>query len=365
MILSKFNPFRGSLLHIRRASSWQSTGLRYKEFGDPDKVLAIETESIPQTLSEGDVALKFLAAPINPADINTVQGVYGVKPKLPWVAGNEGTAEVLSVGSAVKNVKCGDRVIMSTDTPGTWQTHAVVPATQVLKIPNDVPFWAAATLAINPCTAFRMLYDYAALRKGDVIIQNGANSAVGQLVIQFAAANDWQTINIIRDRPDKEATLSHLKSLGGTHNITDADLQDRKLLGSLPKAKLGLNCVGGKAVSDMTKLLTNQAQLVTYGGMSKQPLLVPTTALIFKDIVLRGFWIGAWCRDSSTEERIEMLNNVVQLMKDAKVRPPKMEAIGMKDYKEAIKKTQEGFCGKKYLLVLDEQIMDQVRKELQ
>ena len=103
-----------------------------------------------------------------------------------------------------------------------------------------------------------------------MIVQNAANSAVGQAVIQIAAANNWRTINVIRDRPNKADTVQFLSSLGATHVITDADFKHKEVIKSLPKARLGLNAVSGKAVADMIKLLDDRATVVTYGGMSKQ-----------------------------------------------------------------------------------------------
>lgn len=52
------------------------------------------------------------------------------------------------------------------------------------QIPSDVDVATAATIAVNPCTAYRMLKDFVPLKEGDTIIQNGGNSAVGQAVIQ-------------------------------------------------------------------------------------------------------------------------------------------------------------------------------------
>lgn len=53
---------------------------------------------------------------------------------------------------------------------------------------------------INPPTAWGMLTEFRSLLAGDFLVQNGANSAVGQAVIQIAAARDLRTINVIRDR---------------------------------------------------------------------------------------------------------------------------------------------------------------------
>ncbi len=60
---------------------------------------------------DNEVLVKFKAAPINPADLNQIQGVYGSQPRLPAVAGNEGVAVVEKVGSGVKGLAVGDRVI--------------------------------------------------------------------------------------------------------------------------------------------------------------------------------------------------------------------------------------------------------------
>ncbi|KAK2106320.1 hypothetical protein P7K49_015834 [Saguinus oedipus] len=58
-----------------------------------------------------DVLVKMLAAPINPSDINMIQGNYGLLPELPAVGGNEGVAQVVAVGSSVTGLKPGDWVI--------------------------------------------------------------------------------------------------------------------------------------------------------------------------------------------------------------------------------------------------------------
>ena len=48
---------------------------------------------------------------------------------------------------------------------------------------------------------------------------------------------------------------------------------------TIPRPKLGLNCVGGKPTSDLLRVLDKSATLVTYGGMSKQPVTIPTARI--------------------------------------------------------------------------------------
>lgn len=215
-------------------------------------------------LGERGVCVKMLAAPINPSDINRVQGVYPVRPPLPAaVAGYEGVGQVHAVGPAVTRLLSpGDWVIPSPPSfglllslscltllllvlapslnwmefvgcgAGTWQTYIVKPENVWHKVRDDVPVEYAATVTVNPLTALRMLQDFVRLKPGehvsplssilppcllplacplmqwhpffailgDAIVQNGSTSIVGQCVIQLAKVQGIRTINIIRDR---------------------------------------------------------------------------------------------------------------------------------------------------------------------
>lgn len=144
-----------------------SYALAYESFGDPLSVLQKVPIQNERVLKNNQVFLKYLASPINPADINTIQGVYPVKPEsFPAIAGNEGVAEVIRVGSNVKNVKVGDKVIPSAVATGTWATHAVLPEKDVIVIEKDVDNLFASQLTVNPCTAYRMLKDFYQFKEG-------------------------------------------------------------------------------------------------------------------------------------------------------------------------------------------------------
>ena len=82
---------------------------------------------------------------------------------------------------------------------GTWRTHALADESALTKVSSSLPIEYAATIGVNPSAAYRMLEDFVKLKQGDVVIQNGANSAVGQAVIQLAKVKGVKTINIIRD----------------------------------------------------------------------------------------------------------------------------------------------------------------------
>lgn len=90
----------------RTYSSRANRKLAIAEFGDPKAVLKLQNGSVGSP-KEDEILIQMLIASINPADINTVQGTYPIKPTLPGVPGHEGVGEVLEVGPNASGVKPG------------------------------------------------------------------------------------------------------------------------------------------------------------------------------------------------------------------------------------------------------------------
>lgn len=340
-------------LKSQRASSTCSK-LIFSEFGDPTKVVRIESESIADP-QDDEVLVKLLAAPVNPADINTIQGKYPVKIVLPCVPGNEGVAEVVKVGPNVDELKEGDRVIPLVNALGTWRTRLLTSKNSLLKVPNNLGLVEAATLMVNPCTAFRMLRDFVNLKPGDTVIQNGANSACGQNVIQICRTWGLRSVNIIRDRPEVNELKAFLSQLGADCTFTEEELRKTDIFksGKIDKPKLALNCVGGQNALEMFRHLQKGATMVTYGGMSRGPVTVPTSALIFKDVRVRGFWMTEWSQQNADNvDRFEMFEELIAMMTNNELQGPAFKMIRFEDYKEALRNTMtvEGMIGKKYIL---------------
>jgi len=224
----------------------------------------------------------------------------------------------------VKKLNIGDLVfpqsLASIAGSGTWSTHIkgressfdkVTLKTQ-LEYQNTPRHTDRSTdiitglsvLRVNPGSALRMLNDFVPnIKKGDVVIQNGANSAVGQAIIQLANHMGVITVNIVRDREDISQLKEYLKKIGADYVWTESELRSAKEFreNSLPKARLALNCVGGSCSTEISKCLENRGVHVTYGGMSLKPVTASTSSLVFKDITFKGFWFGKWvgtCRYS-------------------------------------------------------------------
>lgn len=123
---------------------------------------------------------------------------------------------------------------------------------------------SAATIGVNPPTAYRMLKDFEFLKLGDTVIQNGGNSAVGQMVIQLCKEFQLRSVSVIRSRDNVDQLKAYLKSLGNAETvvITEEELreQDKEI-----QARLALNCVGGKL-----KL----TEVLGFGQSKNQPSII-------------------------------------------------------------------------------------------
>ncbi|KAG0363525.1 mitochondrial 2-enoyl thioester reductase [Gamsiella multidivaricata] len=342
----------------------RATALVYASYSRPTEALKVLKHTL-EPPADDSVQVQFMAAPINPADINQVEGVYPLKPPMTTqlytssssasfvtsppptsaasadsgnrppvaVGGNEGVAKITKVGSKVGHLfKVGDWVVMGSAGLGTWRSHGNFKAKDLTKVrsvekmneggdSSALDVTQLATLTVNPCTAYRMLRDFRTLSPGDFIIQNGANSGVGEAVIQLAKPLGVKTINIIRNRPGHEQVAERLKQLGATHILTDDQLgkletkEQVKSWIQKNEIKLGFNCVGGKPTTEMARLLSKNGHLITYGAMSRQPLILPASLQIFKNVHASGFWLTAWNDEHSPAERQEMINHVLEHMK--------------------------------------------------
>ncbi|EKM81997.1 hypothetical protein AGABI1DRAFT_119018 [Agaricus bisporus var. burnettii JB137-S8] len=354
----------------------------YSQPGDPTqvlKVISLPSSYLSSSPPPGTINIRFLLSPINPADINVIEGVYPTKPSKTedgyYIGGNEGLARVTAVGGNSGNngnLKVGDWVVMQRQQMGTWSMERNVEIGDVIKIPNrkGISEVDGATITVNPPTAFNMLKDYAKLEEGDWVMQNGANSAVGQAVIQIAAARNLKTLNFVRNRDDISQLKEQLSSLGATQVLTYDDLEDRALRSKVKEwtngkdIRLALNCVGGKETTAMLKYLGKEAHLVSYGAMSKQPLSLPTSAFIFKNLTAHGFWQSRWYTDRPGEEREDLMESLTQLIRGGKLQAPQHEVVTVekKDdddtatnkLRQVFGRLAQGRYGKKVLLKFGE-----------
>lgn len=319
--------------------------LAFSRFGPPAEVLDHEAFE-PDPLAEGEVRLKILSAPINPADLNFIEGTYGIKPELPAVSGIEGCGEV--VESRATAFVPGDRAIFLRRS-ATWSSHVQCAAENLFKLPEGIDPLQAAMLKVNPATAWQLLTGFRQPEPGSWIVQNASNSGVGRCVIQLAKSLEVRTMNLVR----REELVPELTALGADRVVLDTEegLQEAKTAVGKGGAVLAFNAVGGESALRLMNLLGQGGIHITYGAMGRRPLTIPNGLLIFKDLQFRGLWITKWIENASDAEIAEVYANLAAEVARGALVQPVDSTFPLENYRDALARANEGGRDGKVLFV--------------
>ena len=360
--------FRSVSQSLRQRASRRNrcfSTLLQSSFGLPENVLSY-TKTPPSVKTESSsTSVKWLYSPINPADKNILEGVYPLKPSaFPAVPGSEG------VGEIVTSPKHPPGTLVFPRRPGfgLWTSeNCAVAEDDLIVLPPSMqkmdPLLLSA-ITVNPCTALRMLKDFIpVLESGgkDVVIQNLPNSAVGRVVSQICKANNVSCIALARrgDRDDAE-WFNLRRELKGLGNVDVVDESSPSVVADAVEILSGLrgnsgnilalNGVGGRPASALQKIICDSAAgiptvghpptVVTYGGMSKKPVIAGTGHLIFGDVCLRGFWMTRWYGErmdgDGLQERVAMYEDVVCMIENGELVLPEKTVFPLKNWGDAI-----------------------------
>lgn len=320
---------------------------RYALTGKPADVVACGEITLPPP-AEGEARVRMICAPINPADLNMLEGKYGEARPLPDTPGNEGVGEVIALGPGVVGALLGRRVLVGSE---AWRTQGNWAAQDLIVVPPGLDDRCACMLRVNPPTAWLMLHRFTALRRGEWIAQNAATSGVGRAVIEIARAEGWKTLNVVRS-PE---AVGVLHALGADAVVVDgpssAEEAHELLSGAQPR--LGLNAVGGAAATRLAGLLGEGSPLITYGAMSREALKLPNGFLIFRNLVFRGFWLTRWLRHAPEAERNEVYSSIFELAARGAFAPQVAAEFPLERVKEAVAASVAGVVGKVILRLGD------------
>ena len=155
--------------------------IQVSQVGGPDVLTAVD---LPVPAPEANEALvKIEAAGINFIDVYLREGRYPTP--LPFVSGQEAAGVVTEVGSEVTTLQPGDRVAY-TSLLGSYAEYAAVPASRLVKIPDELDFEQAAAAMLQGMTAHYLVNSSYPLKQGETALIHAAAGGVGLLLVQMA-----------------------------------------------------------------------------------------------------------------------------------------------------------------------------------
>ncbi|WP_067721142.1 zinc-binding dehydrogenase [Nocardia yamanashiensis] len=280
-----------------------------EQFGEPEKVLTAGERPVPEP-GPGEVRIATTLAPIHNHDLAIIRGVYGYRPELPAVPGTEAVGRIDALGPDVTGLEIGQRVTVS-GVHGAWAEYFLAKAGAVVPVPDSVSDATASQLLAMPLSALMLLEDLN-VEPGQWIAINAANGAVGRLVNLLARARGVHVLNLVRSA----AAAKSLQELG-FEPVLDTGTEQwqqraAELTGGEPILR-AVDQVGGPAANDLLSLLAARGELITFGALSGQPLVLNPGPIIFKQAVIKGFWGSQRAEEIGGEQRRRLITELVTL----------------------------------------------------
>ena len=254
-----------------------------KHYGGPEASLLMDV-SAPSP-GPRDVLVVVRAAGLNPVDFKFRQGKLRaiLRPKLPFVLGNELAGEVISIGRDVKRFRVGDRAFarVAKDRAGAFAEQACVDEDYAAHMPPDLDFTAAAAVPLAGLTALQALRDELRVKPGQKVFISGGAGGVGTFAIQIAK---WLGAHVTTTASKRGEAL--VRSLG-CDEVIDYTAQDISKAGA--RFDAGFDLIGGKTLEQMFDVMNPGAKIVSIAALPE-----PQTAI--KDLGDRRalsalFWI--------------------------------------------------------------------------
>ncbi|WP_179405490.1 alcohol dehydrogenase catalytic domain-containing protein, partial [Burkholderia guangdongensis] len=130
----------------------------------------------------GQVRVRVKAASLNFPDALIVQGLYQVKPALPFSPGAELAGVIDALGDGVTGWKVGDAVIASTG-HGAFAQQCLADANKLTALPAAMDYDAGAAFVLTYGTSLHALEQRAKLKAGETLLVMGAAGGVGLAAI--------------------------------------------------------------------------------------------------------------------------------------------------------------------------------------
>ncbi|WP_442955874.1 zinc-dependent alcohol dehydrogenase family protein [Pantoea sp. USHLN256] len=237
--------------------------LVYRQFGDPARVLTLESAPLPPRAA-GLLRVAMQFAPINASDLIPVTGAYRHRVIPPQVAGYEGVGTVIEAPAAFTSL-LGQRVLPLRST-GTWQCYIDCDPHMAVPVPCDIDSALAARAYINPLAALLMLQQWPPTAKRVLITAGG--SACALLLAQWARQWGAAAITVVHRAPQH---ASRLQALG----ITSLRETQREAIAAVAQqCDVVFDAAGGEIGQLIWHALPAEAQFVAYGVLSGKPVRV-------------------------------------------------------------------------------------------
>jgi NADPH2:quinone reductase len=284
-----------------------------------------------------DILLAVDATAANFVDTLVIGGTYQFLPPLPFVPGKLPAGTVAEVGSAVKTLKPGDRVLAMAE-HGGYGEFVAVPETQCFKLPAKMSFVDAAAMALVYDTSWFALRDRARYQAGDSVLVLGASGGVGLASVQLAKAIGAKVLAGVSS-PDK-ADIVRQAGADAVIDLSRPDLRD-SLRAQVHEATnnrgadIILDPVGGDIFDAALRALAWRGRLVVIGFASGRIPTIKANYLLVKNIEVTGLQISDY-RKRMPGQLAACFQEIFALYEAGKIKPAPTTVMPIEKFATAL-----------------------------
>lgn len=279
--------------------------------------LRVDTDVPVPVPGEDEVLLAVRACGLNQVDLLTRDGQTPKEVPLPHISGTEVAGDVVAIGPGVTEWRIGDRVVVDpilacrhcsacirgetnmcrqsrvygVQTEGGYAEYAAAPARQLLALPANLDYTAAAAMAVTGPTAWHMLRRRANLTLGEDVLVIAAGSGIGVLAMQIAAAAGARVIATAGSDEKVKRALEMGAALAVNHSDPSWPEQVRTFTGGRG-VDIVFEHVGEATWAGSLKALARGGRLVTCGGHSGFMVEMNLWHLFVKEHTIIGSFAG-------------------------------------------------------------------------
>jgi NADPH2:quinone reductase len=302
-------------------------------FGPLEK-LAIQEIPKPRP-GPGQVLLDVKASSLNFPDALMVQGLYQVKPPLPFSPGTEMAGVVVETGSDVRGFKPGDRVIAIAGWGG-FAEECAVDAGRLIPLPDGMDFDMGAAFLFTYETSLHGLRDRGRLKAGETLLVLGAAGGVGLAAVEIGKILGARVI-AAASSADK---LALCKQLGADETIdyVSGNLRDRiNELTGRKGVDIVFDPVGGPYTETALRATAWGGRLLVVGFAAGDIPKIPINLALLKERSIVGVYWGESVKHDP-EGHLRNVKQLVEWLAAGKVKPVISERVPLSEAVDAMKR---------------------------
>jgi NADPH:quinone reductase-like Zn-dependent oxidoreductase len=280
---------------------------------EPGAAPRLEERPVPVP-RQGEVLVRIAASPVNPSDLSTVAGDYGIGWDFPLVPGLEGSGHVVAHGEGLMaRALAGRQVACIAGRQGLWAEYAVTQAARCIALPKDMALGPAAMSFVNPVTAIALIRIARASGHWSAV-STAAGGALGRMIRARARQAGLKIVNVVRRAEQAE----ELRAEGARYVLsTDAPDFDEALaeICRRLRCRMAFDAVGGRLTYRMAEALRPGGEILVYGGLAQEAVSLHPGTMIFKGLTVRGFWLSRWMSERRLPDQLWITRTAVKALR--------------------------------------------------